>query len=187
MTAAQNFGHAEQLAHYAAVRARLFNVKPRPANMNVRPIAPVAAVPAIDVARVPRLVMAPMWKLSPLQFNHHVILYRQYLLAKERENLEADYSAEPEKPSMTDIANEVLRDFPGVTLAELKGIHRKRDIVAARQLAMYHIRYRRPDLSYPVIGRFFGGRDHTTCIHAVQKIERMLAAADGPLKMEAAE
>jgi len=178
---------AGQRAHYAAIKAKLYGPQ-KAANRYVRVAAPDPEPILVEGLRAKhRLVMAPQWKLSPLQFNHHVILYRQYLLAKEKEQIETDFSAEPEKPSMTDIANEVLQDFPGVTLAELKGVHRKRNITAARQLAMYHIRYRRPDLSYPVIGRFFGGRDHTTCIHAVRKIEQLMAAADDPYRMEASE
>lgn len=165
---------AQLRTHYAGIKARLYG-KPRPANTNRKP-EPVVEIECHEPQRPKyRLVMAPQWKLAPTQFNYHVVLYRQHLLAVERASIEDDYSVAPDKPSMTDIANEVLQDFPGVTMAELKGIHRKENIVRARQMAIYQIRTRRPDLSYPVIGRFFGGRDHTTCIHAVQKIERLMA------------
>ncbi len=59
-----------------------------------------------------------------------------------------------------------LFDFP---LEDLCGPARKRPLVDARQIAMYVMR-ELTDLSYPSIGEQFGGRDHTTVLHAVQKI-----------------
>ena len=38
--------------------------------------------------------------------------------------------------------------------------------------------------SYPQIGRFIGGRDHTTALHGKRKIEKLLAKGDGRLKDE---
>jgi chromosomal replication initiator protein len=55
----------------------------------------------------------------------------------------------------------------------LKGKSRQRPLVAARQIAMYVFRDI-TDLSYPAIARLFGGRDHTTVIHAVDKTQRMM-------------
>jgi chromosomal replication initiator protein len=46
-------------------------------------------------------------------------------------------------------------------------------LVNARQIAMYVIR-ELTDLSYPAIAREFGGRDHTTVIHAVEKIRNLM-------------
>lgn len=50
---------------------------------------------------------------------------------------------------------------------------RLRPLVTARQIAMYLFRDL-TDLSYPSIARLFGGRDHTTVIHAVEKIQRQM-------------
>ena len=50
---------------------------------------------------------------------------------------------------------------------------RQRPLVTARQIAMYVFR-ELTDLSYPSIARLFGGRDHTTVIHAVEKIQRQM-------------
>jgi chromosomal replication initiator protein len=50
---------------------------------------------------------------------------------------------------------------------------RLRPLVTARQIAMYLFRDM-TDLSYPSIARLFGGRDHTTVIHAVEKIQRQM-------------
>jgi len=57
----------------------------------------------------------------------------------------------------------------GFTEEELKGRSRRRPLVTARQISMYVFR-ELTDLSYPQIAREFGGRDHTTVIHAVDKI-----------------
>ena len=50
---------------------------------------------------------------------------------------------------------------------------RKKEYVKPRQIAMYIIR-KELDNSFPSIGTFFGGRDHTTVMHAVDKIEKMV-------------
>ncbi len=52
---------------------------------------------------------------------------------------------------------------------EIRGQSRRRPLVTARQVGMYVMR-ELTDLSYPAIAREFGGRDHTTVIHAVEKI-----------------
>jgi chromosomal replication initiator protein len=57
----------------------------------------------------------------------------------------------------------------GFTVDELCGPNRRRPLVTARQICMYVFR-ELTDFSYPAIAREFGGRDHTTVIHAVEKI-----------------
>lgn len=61
----------------------------------------------------------------------------------------------------------------GFTVEEIKGASRRRPLVTARQIAMYVFR-ELTDLSYPAIAREFGGRDHTTVIHAVDKIGTLM-------------
>ncbi len=61
----------------------------------------------------------------------------------------------------------------GFSLDEIQGKSRRRPLVAARQVAMYVMR-ELTDLSYPAIAREFGGRDHTTVIHAVDKISALM-------------
>ncbi len=61
----------------------------------------------------------------------------------------------------------------GFEVEALKGKSRQRPLVTARQIAMYVFR-EFTDLSYPSIARLFGGRDHTTVIHAVEKIQRQM-------------
>jgi chromosomal replication initiator protein len=62
----------------------------------------------------------------------------------------------------------------GFSHDELIGASRRRPLVTARQVAMYTLR-ELTDLSYPAIGREFGGRDHTTVIHAVDKIGKLMS------------
>ncbi|MBI4883331.1 MAG: chromosomal replication initiator protein DnaA [Actinobacteria bacterium] len=61
----------------------------------------------------------------------------------------------------------------GYSVDALRGKSRQRPLVTARQMAMYVFR-ELTDLSYPAIARLFGGRDHTTVIHAVDKIQRLM-------------
>ncbi len=62
-----------------------------------------------------------------------------------------------------------VSDAFGFSVDELVGPKRQRPLVRARQIGMYLCRDL-TDYSYPAIGREFGGRDHTTVIHAVEKI-----------------
>jgi chromosomal replication initiator protein len=59
-------------------------------------------------------------------------------------------------------------------IAALKSASRHRSVLYPRQLAMFLCR-RLTDASLPEIGHAFGGRDHTTVMHAVGKIEREMA------------
>lgn len=68
-------------------------------------------------------------------------------------------------------------NFYGVSLKELKGAKRVQHIVHARQVAMYLAR-ELTDNSLPKIGKEFGNRDHTTVMHAYNKIKTMLAEDD---------
>ncbi len=61
----------------------------------------------------------------------------------------------------------------GMTIEDLTGKSRSRPLVTARQISMYVFR-QMTDFSYPAIGREFGGRDHTTVIHAVDKISTLM-------------
>ena len=62
----------------------------------------------------------------------------------------------------------------GLTIEDLCGTSRSRVLVTARQIAMYLCR-ELTDLSLPKIGQQFGGRDHTTVMHADRKIRQLMA------------
>ncbi|NYE01028.1 chromosomal replication initiator protein [Kineosphaera limosa] len=65
-------------------------------------------------------------------------------------------------------------DYFGLTIDDLCGASRSRVLVNARQIAMYLCR-ELTELSLPKIGQQFGGRDHTTVIHADRKIRTLMA------------
>lgn len=71
-----------------------------------------------------------------------------------------------------EILSSVARNF-NLRIEDLLGARRRPDFVLARQVAMYICR-RKLGLSYPELGRAFGGRDHSTVIHAVKKIHKLL-------------
>ena len=62
----------------------------------------------------------------------------------------------------------------GLTIEDLRGTSRCRVLVTARQIAMYLCR-ELTELSLPKIGQQFGGRDHTTVMHAERKIRDLMA------------
>jgi chromosomal replication initiator protein len=68
---------------------------------------------------------------------------------------------------------EVVAEFYNITLEDLIKQSRKKEFVKPRQIAMYLIR-KQLDSSFPSIGSFFGGRDHTTVMHAVEKMSDLI-------------
>ncbi len=104
------------------------------------------------------------------------------------------FSSLTARPMTVELAQDVLKDvFPqgeapevsieriqtavterfGLSMEELCGDRRSQNIVYPRQVAMYLSR-ELTDASLPKIGREFGGRDHTTVIHATSKIARLI-------------
>jgi chromosomal replication initiator protein len=81
-------------------------------------------------------------------------------------------AAGPEITSATIMAQTAA--YFGVTMEDLCGSSRSRVLVTARQIAMYLCR-ELTELSLPKIGQQFGGRDHTTVMHADRKIRSLMA------------
>jgi chromosomal replication initiator protein len=77
------------------------------------------------------------------------------------------------RPITPDVILDATAEMFGFSVEEIKGKSRQRPLVTARQIAMYVFRDL-TDLSYPAIAREFGGRDHTTVIHAVEKIKSLM-------------
>jgi chromosomal replication initiation ATPase DnaA len=71
------------------------------------------------------------------------------------------------------IQRAVLTEYPTVTMYDLKSVRRKKTMVRARQIAVY-LAKTLTARSLPEIGKRFGGRDHTTILHSVRKIEAMI-------------
>ncbi len=68
----------------------------------------------------------------------------------------------------------VTADFFGITIEEICGPGKTKAVAQPRQIAMYLCR-ELTDLSLPKIGQTFGGRDHTTVMHADRKIRNEIA------------
>jgi len=84
---------------------------------------------------------------------------------------------EPRRVRIEDIQKVVSRHF-NVSKADLLSSRRTRTTVRPRQIAMYLSKIMTPR-SLPEIGRRFGGRDHTTVLHAVRKIEELMGGDRG--------
>ena len=76
--------------------------------------------------------------------------------------------------SVDEIQTQVAEHYR-IRKAEMTSARRAREVARPRQVAMYLSKQLTPK-SLPDIGRRFGGRDHTTVIHAVKQIERLRAA-----------
>ncbi|TBB44199.1 hypothetical protein ELH49_09205 [Rhizobium ruizarguesonis] len=160
---------AEMLSHAAVVHARL--LKPL-----TRPVAKVepAPVPTVEPIRRYFAKQLPAWESGLLTFDAHVVAYRVALSISTFSISGVVRSPNWELPeirrSIRDIVLEVLENFPGITIDNVQSHRRTRDVIDPRQEAMFEVYMQRPDLSLPMIGRWFR-RDHTTVLHAVGKIK----------------
>jgi chromosomal replication initiator protein len=77
------------------------------------------------------------------------------------------------RPLTPEAMLETISQYFTMPVEALCGKSRQRPLVIARQIGMYVFRDL-TDLSYPAIARVFGGRDHTTVIHAVDKVQRLM-------------
>ena len=68
---------------------------------------------------------------------------------------------------------EIVSNYYNIRVEDIQGSKKPKNIAFPRQIAMYLCR-KLFDLSLPKIGEEFGGRDHTTVIYAVSKIEKAL-------------
>jgi chromosomal replication initiator protein len=75
---------------------------------------------------------------------------------------------------MEEIQKRVAEHFK-IRVSDMSSARRSRAVARPRQVAMY-LSKQLTSRSLPEIGRAFGGRDHTTVIHAVRKIEELVKA-----------
>ena len=84
------------------------------------------------------------------------------------------FTGEYENPAPYEIYTDADFDPDSfMSIADLKAKSRKRELVYPRQVAMY-LAKEKTDLSLKSIGYHFGGRDHSTVIHAVQTISELV-------------
>lgn len=131
----------------------------RLARMDHRPVAPVQAEPVAIV--------------SPAK----VAVYPAFVFVE-------DVDAKP-TASLISVGPTRIREIQdlicallGARRADMTSARRTRAMVMARQIAMYLCKRHTPN-SLPDIGRRFGGRDHTTVLHAVARVERMMGTETG--------
>lgn len=157
ITAASYSSSEELFAAAKARRARLWHSG-----------AKTRAVPANDcTARIedlrpyqPRMNrQPPEWKRQDTQFDAHVWLWREEMVAR---------NSAPMKAYILRRSREL-----GFTYADIVSEKRFREIAAARQLIMWELKNNHsPSPSLPEIARVFGGKDHTTVLHGIRKVEK---------------
>ena len=82
--------------------------------------------------------------------------------------------AHDRRVSIDEIQKRVAEHFK-IRLSDMSSARRSRTVARPRQIAMY-LSKQLTSRSLPEIGRAFGGRDHTTVIHAVRKVEEIMSA-----------
>ena len=87
------------------------------------------------------------------------------------ENIINDFKYESEKVISCDFIKETVSKYFSINKDDLAGNKRSNDIAFPRQIAMYLCR-EVANMSYPQIGEDFGGRDHSTVMHACKKIDK---------------
>lgn len=163
-TAGQAFDPANWQAHYAGVQARIIAAGTRP--MPKRP--------------TPQVVIR--WRNAPLteaeaENNEYVYLSGMAVAADQY------YATHVEKPN--DSAGEYTRRtvkqiilevsaLTGFSYIDIISQRRTAPLALARQFAVWRAKRETPN-SYPEIARRFGGRDHSTAIASVRKIDRLVA------------
>lgn len=93
-------------------------------------------------------------------------------LEMTKQLLKMNLAEDSSQISVESIQNAVIKFF-NLKMNDLKSTSRAQSVALPRQIAMYLIR-KYTSLGYKEIGRYFGGKDHTTIMHACNKIEKSL-------------
>ena len=83
------------------------------------------------------------------------------------------YSENAQAPLTPDLIQEIVARHYNIRVEDIQGNKKPKNIAFPRQVSMYLCR-KLLDISLPKIGDSFGGRDHTTVIHAISKIEKQM-------------
>ncbi|RNF34627.1 chromosomal replication initiator protein DnaA [Paracoccus methylarcula] len=110
-------------------------------------------------------------------FAHASLLRREITLEVAQECLTDILRTNDRKISIDDIQRKVAEHY-NIRLADMMGPKRARNVARPRQIAMY-LSKQLTNRSLPEIGRRFGGRDHTTIMHGVRKIEELAGEDSG--------
>jgi len=101
------------------------------------------------------------------------LLNKEITLDIAREQLKSTYSMSKDQSMSIDSIIRVIADYFNISPYDIKGKKRTKSVVLPRQIAMYVARTI-TDFSTTEIGYEFGGRDHTTVMHSVQRVEGMI-------------
>jgi chromosomal replication initiator protein len=136
---------------------------------------PDFAVPQPVIAHIARLIASNGRDLEGAvnRLLAHSMLSGQPFTIESAENAVRDLirTREQKKVKIEDIQRLVANHY-NVSRQDILSSRRTATVVRPRQIAMYLSKALTPR-SYPEIGRRFGGRDHTTVLHAVRKIEEL--------------
>ncbi|GHG12957.1 MULTISPECIES: chromosomal replication initiator protein DnaA [Paracoccus] len=105
-------------------------------------------------------------------FAHASLLRREITLEVAQECLADILRTNDRKISIDDIQRKVAEHY-NIRLADMVGPKRARNVARPRQIAMY-LSKQLTSRSLPEIGRRFGGRDHTTIMHGIRKVEELV-------------
>lgn len=148
---------------------------------NAKPFEPAAAEPTRRLRTVFDEQMDEL-KATVAEKNLEIADLHAALLRMAQRNLEiereldaaqrpretAEIEAPEIKRSIREICREVLADYPGVTIEDVVGVRRKRELIKPRHACMAAVYVERKDLSLPMMGKWFH-RDHTTILAALRK------------------
>lgn len=140
--------HAEQIAHYKMVRDRLNRGK-------VPPYPKIEKTPEVYVPFIARQL--PRWVLVDMHFDDHVFKWRDRASYTPRNWLRKRCAE------------------MGLDYKEITGPSRQKVITRFRFQLIWEMK-QEFTLSYPQMGRIFGGRDHTSILHAYRQWEKMRCA-----------
>ncbi len=107
-------------------------------------------------------------------YAHTQLVGREITLESSQEVLHDLLRANDRRVTIDEIQKRVAEHY-NIRLADMHSARRARAVARPRQVAMYLCKQLTPR-SLPEIGRKFGGRDHTTVMHAVKKIEELRAS-----------
>lgn len=148
---------AQMMADYAARRRRLYQAAPEPVS--------ASAVPQAEVK--PKVLVFPTHRVVTVDE-----VMARYRYAHPNCKLFASNGIDKARDGFTDGAT-ILRIVVkrcGVNMVDLASERRRASLVRVRQIACWLMRTHTL-LSFPQIGAKLGGRDHTTALHAVRRID----------------
>lgn len=109
-----------------------------------------------------------------LKLHAYATVMQQPVSSAMASDILSRYFEHPQENLITpDAVLRAVAERYGVDVENLKSLSRQARVVLARQVAMYLIRHL-TDTSLPAIGKAFGGKDHSTVLHAIKKIGKLV-------------